>query len=89
MAAIRSKGTKPELAIRPPLPAMGYHYRPHVAGLPGPRRHRLRDVAPTRTRGGQGTSVNSAPSVVIIQNLRRAGIGTHARRRHAHRHFSV
>jgi hypothetical protein len=36
----------------------------------------LRDVAPTLTRGGQGTSVNSAPSVLVVQNLRRVETGS-------------
>jgi hypothetical protein len=36
----------------------------------------LRDVAPTLTTGGQGTSLNSVPSVVVVQNLRRARIGS-------------
>ncbi len=31
----------------------------------------LRDVAPTLMRGGQGTSVNTAPSVLIARGLRR------------------
>jgi DNA mismatch endonuclease Vsr len=35
MAAIRGKNTKPELAIRRLLHAMGYRYRLHVADLPG------------------------------------------------------
>lgn len=35
MAAIRSKNTKPEIAVRRALSAMGIRYRLHVANLPG------------------------------------------------------
>ncbi len=35
MSAIRSKGTKPELAVRRLLHALGYRFRLHDAGLPG------------------------------------------------------
>lgn len=35
MANIRSKGTKPELAVRRMLHAMGYRYRLHPPNLPG------------------------------------------------------
>jgi DNA mismatch endonuclease, patch repair protein len=35
MAAIRSKDTKPEIAIRRVLHAMGYRFRLHVPDLPG------------------------------------------------------
>ncbi len=35
MAAIRSKGTKPEMAVRRLVHAMGYRFRLHRADLPG------------------------------------------------------
>jgi DNA mismatch endonuclease (patch repair protein) len=35
MSRIRGKNTKPELAVRRALHALGYRYRIHVAGLPG------------------------------------------------------
>lgn len=35
MARIRSKGMKPELAVRRLVHGMGYRYRLHRAGLPG------------------------------------------------------
>jgi len=35
MAAIRSKDTTPELAVRKALHARGFRYRTHVANLPG------------------------------------------------------
>jgi DNA mismatch endonuclease (patch repair protein) len=35
MRAIRSKDTKPELALRRQLHRLGYRYRVHVRGLPG------------------------------------------------------
>ena len=35
MSAIRSKGTKPEMAVRRLLHSMGYRYRLHKDGLPG------------------------------------------------------
>ena len=35
MASIRSKGTKPEIAVRRLLHSMGYRYRLHRTGLPG------------------------------------------------------
>jgi DNA mismatch endonuclease (patch repair protein) len=35
MAAIRAKNTKPELAVRRALHAMGFRFRLHVADLPG------------------------------------------------------
>lgn len=35
MALIRSRDTKPEMALRRQLHAMGYRYRLHVAALPG------------------------------------------------------
>lgn len=35
MRAIKSKNTKPELALRRALHRLGYRYRTHVRGLPG------------------------------------------------------
>jgi len=35
MRAVRSKDTKPELAVRRLLHALGYRYRLHAKGLPG------------------------------------------------------
>lgn len=35
MSAIRSKGTKPELAVRSALHALGYRFRTNVRGIPG------------------------------------------------------
>ena len=35
MSRIRGKNTKPELAVRRALHALGYRYRIHVRGLPG------------------------------------------------------
>lgn len=35
MSAIRSKGTKPELAVRSALYALGYRFRINVRGIPG------------------------------------------------------
>jgi DNA mismatch endonuclease, patch repair protein len=35
MSGIRGKNTKPELALRKGLHALGFRYRLHVAGLPG------------------------------------------------------
>lgn len=35
MRAIRSKDTKPEMALRRVLHQLGYRYRTHVRGLPG------------------------------------------------------
>lgn len=35
MAAIRAKDTKPEIAVRRALHAMGYRFRVHSAALPG------------------------------------------------------
>lgn len=35
MAAIGSKNTKPEFAVRRLLHRLGYHYRRHARGLPG------------------------------------------------------
>jgi DNA mismatch endonuclease (patch repair protein) len=35
MAAIRAKDTKPEIAVRRALHAMGYRFRLHAASLPG------------------------------------------------------
>lgn len=35
MAAVHSKDTKPELAVRSVVHALGYRYRLHVASLPG------------------------------------------------------
>lgn len=35
MAAIKGKDTKPELAIRRALHALGFRYRLHATGLPG------------------------------------------------------
>ena len=35
MAAIRAKDTKPEIAVRRALHAMGYRFRLHAAALPG------------------------------------------------------
>ena len=35
MAAVRSKDTKPELAVRSLVHALGYRYRLHVSSLPG------------------------------------------------------
>ena len=35
MAAIRGKNTKPEMAVRRALHALGYRYRLHESGLPG------------------------------------------------------
>lgn len=35
MRAIRSKDTKPEMALRRALHRLGYRYRTHVRGLPG------------------------------------------------------
>ena len=35
MAAVHSKDTKPELAVRSLVHALGYRYRLHVASLPG------------------------------------------------------
>ncbi len=35
MSRIRGKNTKPELAVRRALHALGYRYRIHVGGLPG------------------------------------------------------
>ena len=35
MAKIRSKNTKPEIAVRSKLHKAGYRFRLHVAGLPG------------------------------------------------------
>ena len=35
MSRIRGKDTKPELAVRRALHAMGYRYRTHGSGLPG------------------------------------------------------
>lgn len=35
MAAIRSKNTKPEIAVRRALHALGFRFRLHAAGLPG------------------------------------------------------
>ncbi len=46
-----------------------------VAAAADMRNVTLRDVTPTLTRGGQGTSVNAAHSVVVVQNLRRAVTG--------------
>jgi transcriptional regulator with XRE-family HTH domain len=46
-----------------------------IAAAADMRNVTLRDVTPTLTRGGQGTSVNAAHSVVVVQNLRRAATG--------------
>ena len=35
MAQVRSKGTKPEMAVRRMLHGMGYRYRLHLSNLPG------------------------------------------------------
>lgn len=35
MSLVRSKNTKPELAVRKLVFSMGYHYRIHDVGLPG------------------------------------------------------
>jgi DNA mismatch endonuclease (patch repair protein) len=35
MSGIRGKNTKPELALRRSLHALGFRYRPHAKGIPG------------------------------------------------------